>query len=97
MTADIYTLKTGDLRDDQPADDEYGPLIESIYSLLNEQLMEIFTDMLDDAEQTVKEYSAAVEDAEEEGEGKEERSEKDDKKTQKIAALRILSEKRKYN
>ena len=87
MTADIYTLKTGDLCGDQPKEDEYGPLIESIYSLLNQQLMEIFTDMLDSAERSVKDHTVV-------GTDDEEQSEEDDKKMQEIAALRTLCEKR---
>ncbi len=55
MTAAVYTLKTGDLRDDQPKEGEHDSLIENIYRLLNKQLMESFTDMLDGAENILKE------------------------------------------
>jgi hypothetical protein len=91
MTADIYTLKTGDLRDDQPKEDEYGPLIESIYSLLNQQLLELFTNMLDGAENTLKELNTQKELSEDE-DGAE--SEPDEELMQKLTAFRMLHEKR---
>lgn len=85
MTADIYTLKTGDLRDDQPKEDEFDSLIENIYSLLNQQLLELFTDMLDGAEKTQKELSEVTGDTEDEI---------DEKQMQKITAYRLLCDKR---
>ena len=91
MTADIYTLKTGDLRDDQPKEDEFGPLIESIYSLLNQQLLELFTDMLDSAENTLKELNTQKELSEVEEDSE---SEPDEELMQKLTAFRILREKR---
>ena len=91
MTADIYTLKTGDLREDQPQEDEYGPLIESIYSLLNQQLLELFTDMLDGAENTLKELNTQKELSEVD---EDDQSEPDEELMQKLTAFRVLREKR---
>lgn len=91
MTADIYTLKTGDLRDDQSKDDELSILTEGIYSLLNEQLLELFTDMLDGADSNLQELTR-LKGLSEADENLDEKSE--EILIQKLTAFRVLCDQR---
>lgn len=56
MTTDNYTLKTGDLSDNQPQDHQYSQLIESIYGFLNDELLQLFSDMLTDSEDSLNKH-----------------------------------------
>ena len=64
MSTDNYTLKTGDLKAEQPQDHQYGQLIEKIYGFLNDELLQLFTNMLDKSEHSLidqeKDISLAV-------------------------------------
>ena len=93
MTADIYTLKTGDLRDDQPKENEFVALTENIYSLLNKELMELFTNMLDSAEDTLKELNT-LKDLSDAAEDSDKDKDLDEEQMKKLTALRILCNQR---
>lgn len=81
MSADIYTLKTGDLISGQESTNNYDDLIANIYSCLNGELMHLVNQMLDNADEVRAALSKNTDTDDEE-------------QLQKLAALRILCHKR---
>ncbi|MCK5003024.1 MAG: DUF1631 family protein [Gammaproteobacteria bacterium] len=61
MTTDNYTLKTGDLSDDQPQEHQYSQLIGNIYSFLNDELLQLFSEMLNHSERSLVEIEKNIE------------------------------------
>lgn len=61
MSTDNYTLKTGDLSEDQPKEHKYGQVIESIYSFLNDELLQLFSGMLNESEQSLSAQEKNIE------------------------------------
>ena len=60
MTTDTYTLKTGDLSENQPQEHQYGKVIENIYSFLNDELLQLFSEMLNGSEQSLSEQEKII-------------------------------------
>ncbi|MES0327674.1 MAG: DUF1631 family protein [Gammaproteobacteria bacterium] len=60
MTTDNFTSKTGDLLEEQPQEHQYSQLIEGIYNFLNDELLQLFTEMLNDSERSLTEQEKSV-------------------------------------
>ena len=61
MTTDNYTLESGGLRRDQPKENGHSKLIENIYSFLNSELLQLFTDLLDKTDGSLTEKLKTIE------------------------------------
>ncbi|MDH3342160.1 MAG: DUF1631 domain-containing protein [Gammaproteobacteria bacterium] len=61
MATDNYTLKTGDLSKDQPKEHKYSSVIENIYSFLNDELLQLFNEMLNNSERSMAELEKNIE------------------------------------
>ncbi|MCW8830538.1 MAG: DUF1631 domain-containing protein [Gammaproteobacteria bacterium] len=61
MTRETYTLKTGDLAQDQPQEHQYSTVIENIYSFLNDELLQLFNEMLNRSEQSLIDLEKSIE------------------------------------
>ena len=61
MASDKYTLETGDLSEDRPQENQYSQLIENIYSFLNNELLQLFSEMLNNSEQSLIEQEKNIE------------------------------------
>lgn len=81
MSADIYTLKTGDLIADQQTEDQYDSLVANIYSCLNVELMQLLNQMLDNCDDALAVLSKNPET-------------NDEEQAQKMTALRMLCHER---
>lgn len=88
MSADRYTLKTGDLCADQPEEKAFGSLIDDIHDHANNELLQLFNDMLNGADALLSGLTLES-NAEDTGE-----SGKDEKRVQQINALRKLRDER---
>ena len=60
MTTDNYSLKTGDLSENQPQDHQYSQLIEGIYGFLNDELLQLFSEMLTNSENSLNEHEQNI-------------------------------------
>ena len=88
MSADRYTLKTGDLCADQPEEEAYSVLIDDIHNLANSELMQLFNDMLNGADALLAGLTLESEDDECS------KNTTDEKRTQQINAIRTLCNER---
>ena len=61
MASDKYTLETGDLSEDRPQEKRYSQLIENIYSFLNDELLQLFDEMLNNSELSLIEQEKNIE------------------------------------
>lgn len=61
MSNETYTLKTNDVRAVQPQEHEHAQLIESIYSFLNAELLELFVGMLVNSDRSLEYLLKAIE------------------------------------
>ncbi|MDH5711668.1 MAG: DUF1631 domain-containing protein, partial [Gammaproteobacteria bacterium] len=61
MATDKYTLKTGDLSENQPQEHEHSQLIENIYSFLNNELLQLFSSMINNADQSLNDKLKNIE------------------------------------
>ena len=61
MATDNYTLETGDLSEDQPQEHQYSQLIENIYGFLNDELLQLFSEMLNKSEHSLVEQEKNIE------------------------------------
>ena len=86
MATEAYTLKTGDLCTDQSQENEHTQLVESIYSFLNSEMLELFTGMLVNSDRSLNYFLKEVETAKSEDES----FEPDAKKELEIKALEIM-------
>lgn len=84
MATESYTLKTGGLSTKKSKDHQHGQLIETIYDFLNEELLELFTAMLDSADRTLADYMKVTNPD----------TPIDEKKEQEIRAIRLLCDQR---
>ena len=92
MATDNYTLKSGDLSNNQPEEQQYSLLIENIYSFLNDELMQLFSEMLNISERSLvdqeKNIALAV--------ATDSSYEIDEKQELEINALKILFSEREH-
>lgn len=81
MSAEIYTLKTGDLVAEQKTEERYDSLVGNIYNCLNVELMQLMDQMLDNCDDVLAVLSKNTETNTEE-------------QSQKMTALRMLCHQR---
>lgn len=90
MTTNNYTLKTGDLSKDQPQEHQYRKVIENIYSFLNDELLQLFSVMLNNSEKSLIELEKSVALSASEDEN----YQIDEKQELEISALKLLRSER---
>ena len=61
MTRETYTLKTGDLAEEQPQEHQYSTVIENIYNFLNDELLQLFNEMLNCSEGALLDQEKSIE------------------------------------
>ena len=61
MVTDNYTLNNGNAPEAQPQEHKYSKLIEGIYNFLNDELLQLFSEMLKNSEQSLAELEKNIE------------------------------------
>lgn len=86
MVTDNYTLNNGNSPEAKPQEHEYSKLIEGIYSYLNDELLQLFSEMLKNSEQSLAELEKNIELSTTTNSSKE----SDEKQDLEFKALKIL-------
>lgn len=92
MSTDNYTLRTGDLSENQPEEHKYSQLVEEIYSFLNDELLQLFTEMLNNSERSLSDQEKNMDIAA----SIDNNYQIDDKQELEISALKLLCHERAH-
>ena len=92
MATDNYTLKTGDLSNNQTEEHQYSQLIENIYGFLNDELLQLFSEMLNNSQRSLINQEKNIELAV----SADSNYEIDEKQELEIKALKILFNERDH-